>query len=89
MGEMTRDEALERLRQDNPAARADDLIMYVNAYMTYREASKNINTNGAVVAHPRTGAPIDNPYLKVQTAAMAALQKLRKVKNVARLWNGE
>lgn len=60
--------------------------MYADCFVDYREAQDNITKNGNVVAHPRTGTPIDNPYIKVKAAAMANLRKLTRVKHVGRLW---
>jgi phage terminase small subunit len=71
------------LVRENPKARIIDLEVYADALRTYREAAVNIKKNGAVVFHPRTGAPIDNPYLKVQSAAGAVLLKMRSVKSDA------
>lgn len=71
------------LVRENPKARIIDLEVYADALRTYREAAVNIKQHGAVVFHPRTGAPIDNPYLKVQAAAGAVLLKMRSVKSDA------
>lgn len=67
------------LQQDNPRARLADLQVYANALRIYREASANIEENGAICSHPRTGTPIDNPYLKVQAQQGAILLKMRKI----------
>ena len=71
------------LVRDNPKSRIIDLEVYADALQTYREAAENIKQHGAVVFHPRTGAPIDNPYLKVQSTAGAVLLKMRFVKSNA------
>lgn len=84
MDEMT--DALTLLRADNPAAPEGDLVMYATALLEWRAASANIASHGTIVAHPRTGAPIDNPYLRVRAAAMATMQKLVRVKRTNRLW---
>jgi phage terminase small subunit len=44
--------------------------------MDYQQAAANIREHGAVVAHPKTGAPFDNPYLKVRGQMLATLQKM-------------
>lgn len=77
-------EVLEILRADNPRARAGDLAMYADAFMEYREAQDNIAKNGAIAMHPRTGAPIENPYLRVRNGAAAVLRKFRLVSD--KLW---
>lgn len=56
------------------------LHQYADLFVTYREAALNIAKNGAIVAHPKTGAPIENPYLKVRQQTMIDLRKLARVK---------
>jgi len=84
---MNRDDVLTILRRDNPTARADEIVMYADCFVDYREAAKNISENGNVVAHPRTGSPIENPYIKVKASAMNQLRKLARIKKVATLWD--
>lgn len=74
---MTRDEALAVLHRDNPRARADQIAIYADAFVQYCEASANIAEFGNVVAHPRTGTPIANPYLPVLSAARKAIEGTR------------
>ena len=83
---MTRDEVLVVLRRDNPAGRPDDIAMYADSFADYREAADNIAKNGNIVAHPRTGSPIENPYIKVKSSAMAQMRKMGRLKNVGALW---
>jgi len=89
MGQITRAEIVSILSTDNPGARADDVAMYADAFLDYREASANIRQHGNIVLHPRTGAPIENPYLKVKAQASRALQAIRRLRNVDRLWKRE
>ena len=86
MGHMTRDEVLAVLRRDNPHGRPDEISMYADYYLDYIEASENIKTHGNIVAHPRTGSPIDNPYVKIKTNAMTQLRKITRLKNVGAIW---
>ena len=51
--------------------RRDLAQIYANAYCEYREAQENIAKNGTICSNPRTGAPIENPYLKVRDRAEA------------------
>jgi phage terminase small subunit len=51
----------------------------------WQEASENIRKNGSICAHPRTGAPMTNPYLSIQTAALKNLQRFPRLKT-DRLW---
>jgi len=60
--------------------RRDLASMYADAYLEYREASKNIHDQGAMVLHPRTSNPIENPYLKIRDRALAKLRTMRAVK---------
>ena len=61
--------------------------MYAAAFADYREAQYSITKNGAVVANPRTGAPITNPYLKVRDAAENKLLRLaRRARGNPVLW---
>ena len=50
---MTRDEAIQGLVARK--CKRDQAVMYVDAWMEYRVASENIERNGPVVSHPRSG----------------------------------
>jgi len=65
------------LSEDNPRTRAVDIRVFADALRTYSEAASNVLRNGAIVSHPRTGAPIENPYLKVQQSTGRTLTQLR------------
>lgn len=77
MGEITRDKVISILEKANPAAKREKVIMYADAYMDYMEAQENIKQKGALVTHPKTGAPFDNPYLKIRQQMAITLLKLR------------
>lgn len=74
------------LQMDNPKIDRGTLQQYVDQFAAYIEAQDNISRIGTVAAHPRTGAPIENPYLKVRDNAARMLQKMRRVTNTAALW---
>lgn len=74
------------IAQHNPNARVDDVELYAHQFMTYCEAAKNIMLNGTICAHPRTGQPMENPYVKVRTGAMNAMQKVSRLLNLNPLW---
>lgn len=74
------------LQADNPRARKQDVVIYANAFMTYVEAAANIEKRWNVVAHPRTGAPIENPYCKILALAARALKGAKRLKTDA-LWD--
>lgn len=70
----------EQLVSDNSDIK--DLIeIYCDACETYNEAQDNIERNGAVSAHPRTGAPMENPYLKVRASSAVTIERIRKSLN--------
>lgn len=79
MGKMI--DIVTELQFDNPKHRNIDLQIFADALINYREASRNVRVNGAVVMHPRTGAPIDNPYLRIQGSSGAILGKINNIKS--------
>ena len=50
--------------------------MYLHAFDEYKAAQANIAEHGAIVFHPKTGAPIENPYLSIRDKAGAKMLKL-------------
>jgi hypothetical protein len=66
-------------------ARRDVATQYADCFLEYQEASKNITEHGAIVQHPRTANPIENPYLVVRDRALKKLQVMRGVDS-AGLW---
>jgi phage terminase small subunit len=60
--------------------------MYADAFAEYREATENIVRNGSLVADPRTGVPIPNPYGPIRDRALRKLQTMRSVP-AAWLWD--
>jgi len=69
------------LVKDNPKRSLIELQIYADALTIYTEASANVKKHGSIVMHPRTGAPIENPYLKIQTSKGAAIAKMPRVKS--------
>lgn len=80
---MTKIEIVDRLV--TAGARRDVAVQYADAFIEYRDASANIDEHGAIVQHPRTSNPIENPYLQVRDRALKKLQAMRGV-NAAGLW---
>lgn len=74
----TKDAIIEKLVEEG--APRDQATLYADAYLEYREASQNIEQFGIIVQHPRTGNPIQNPYLDVRTRAAKKLAAMRKLK---------
>ena len=60
--------------------RRDLAAQYADAFCEYREASRNIAEHGAMVLHPRTANPIENPYLAIRDRALRKLQGMVNVK---------
>ena len=83
---MIRERAIEILMESNGPEQRHFVEMYVTSFLTYLEAEDNIRRVGAVVAHPRTGAPLENPYLKVRSQAMREMRELTGLKGLAELW---
>lgn len=84
---MTKSEVVAELRTCNKGAEQAQLALYADVYLEYQVAQANIAEHGTVVFHPKTGAPIRNPYLEVRDAAWNRLQKsdLR----TGKLWEGK
>lgn len=72
---------LQELTADNPGVQQIELTVFLNALTAYREATANLKKNGTIVLHPRTGQPLENPYLKVQTQMGAVLSKMRMIES--------
>jgi phage terminase small subunit len=58
-------------------ASRDRASLYADAYLEYMEASDNIRAQGAMVLHPRTANPIENPYLQIRDRAARTLRAMR------------
>ena len=80
---MTRQQAVQTLLAGG--TRIDIACMYAEAYMEYHEAAANIRQHGVLVQHPKSGAPIQNPYLGIRDRASAKMRSL-KVEHVVDLW---
>lgn len=83
------DKVKELLRLANPKARPDEICLYAEAYVEYQQASGHIAEHGPIITHPRSGVPMDNPYIKVRAAAIDRMTKLmrsRNLHNVEELW---
>lgn len=83
MDPVTRDEIIAGLVERG--TRRDIASQYADVYTTYREATTHIGQHGSVVAHPRTGVPLENPFLKVRAEALKQLQAMRQI-DASWLW---
>lgn len=86
MGKMTLEQVRNLLSEQNEDAPPADIAMYADAYMDYQEAVENIRENGNIVFHPRTGAPIDNPYAAVKKRAIDQMRKFRDIWSPDSMW---
>jgi len=84
--EVTLDAIRGWLVAENPKAPVGDVEQYAHQMLSYFEASVSVLVLGAVVAHPRTAAPMENPHLKVRTASLSAMQKLRRIRRTDIAW---
>lgn len=76
------------LLAENDGAPLQLVSQYADQWSTYREAQSNIDEHGALVFHPRTGAPVQNPYLGIRDAALRHLVRLLEegVTSTTALW---
>jgi len=79
MAALTQSEVLALLAAENPARRSTDLHVYADALRVYCEAADNVARLGAVVLHPKTASPLENPYLKVQERNGKLLREMRGI----------
>jgi len=66
--------------------RIDMANQYTDAFMEYMMATQNIDEFGVIVKHPRTGNPIENPYLVIRDRALKKLQAMDNVQ-CDQLWS--
>ncbi len=86
MEQMTRDEVVKLLMQHNTEDMTAQVVMYASSFVGYLEAEENISRNGIIVAHPRTGSPIENPYLKIRSEAMREMKRFPLLEGISELW---
>ena len=60
--------------------RIDQANMYADTFLEYMKATRNIDEFGLIIKHPRTGNPIDNPYLEIRNGALKKLQLMKNIK---------
>jgi phage terminase small subunit len=78
MEQMTKDQIIDKLVEQGESK--DRATFYADAFLEYREATKNIEEHGIIVQHPRTANPIENPYLTIRDRAAKKLADMRRVK---------
>ena len=80
---MTRDEVIETLLKNG--AKLDRATIYADVYLEYQTSTANILEYGVIVKHPRTGNPVENPYLAIRDRAEKKLARMRDL-NTKGLW---
>lgn len=75
---MTRDEVIEVLLKNR--VHQDMAVQYADVYLEYMKSTENIAEYGLIVQHPRTGNPIENPYLRIRDRAEKKLARMRNIK---------
>lgn len=72
---MPRDEVIKILLGNG--VRKARAAVYADAYLEYQTATANIVEYGMIVKHPRTGNPIENPYLAIRDRAEKKLSRMQ------------
>ena len=78
MGEVIDVEA--ELLKDNPDISQTVIVLAADALRIYTKAAANVAQYGTIVQHPRTGSPLENPYLKIMDGKAILLLKMQHVK---------
>ena len=76
---MTRDEVIAVLLKNG--AKLDRATIYADVFLEYQLATQNIAEYGLIVKHPRTGNPVENPYLSIRDGAEKKLSRMQNVKS--------
>lgn len=74
---MELDAVIDALRRSNRRADEATIRAYATALRDYLVAEANVAEHGTIVFHPRTGAPIENPYLAIRERCQAAMARAR------------
>jgi phage terminase small subunit len=86
MAKITRWLAKAMLEKANPG-RADLVHLYLDQFMAYIEANDQLAAAGSVITDPKSGQPVQNPYLIARQAARRAMLEMRQVKGTGGLWS--
>lgn len=80
----TREQVIRQLVTNR--AKRDLAELYADALFEYLSAQEDIDRNGSIVLHPRTGDPIDNPFTRVRDRAREQLKKLTNRMDTSGVW---
>jgi len=70
----------DEVLKENPRGSLLEIKILSDALATYREAQENIERTGVICSHPKTGAPLENPYVKVRASQVGIIQKFSHLK---------
>ena len=84
MADLNKSEVIQLLIDEG--IRIDLANQYADAFLEYMKATQNIDQFGVIVTHPRTGNPIENPYLVIRDQALKKLQAMETVQ-CDQLWS--
>ena len=73
------------LKDANQRAPETVLRLFASEFVLFAKSAANIKKFGAIVQHPKTGAPMDNPYLAVRDKSQARLAKMAGLES-AKVW---
>ena len=76
--ELVKADVVELLIQHK--VRIDVANQYADAFLEYMKATRNVDEYGVIIKHPRTGNPIENPYLAIRDRALKKLQAMKSVR---------
>jgi len=65
------------LRLLNPDVSEAEIGIYADYMRSYSTSTANIREHGEIVQHPRTAAPITNPYMEVRDSAVKMLRTIK------------
>ena len=91
MGDLIKAQPVDLIKTDmvqlliEHGIRIDLANQYADVFFEYMKATRNVDEFGIIIKHPRTGNPIENPYLVIRDRALKKLQAMRSVKAVY-LW---
>jgi phage terminase small subunit len=88
MEQVTKASVVAILQSHNQGVALAVLRMYADLYIDYTAAQRNIDEHGTIVFHPKTGAPIRNPFLDVRDSLWGRLQKSEQEIDTTGLWEG-
>lgn len=82
---LTKVDAVDLLRHENPSKSEQALAIYVDLFFEYHQAQTLIDRIGPITADPVSKRPIENPYVRIRDAAAKKMDQHRTLR-VDALW---